>query len=182
MRPQFDRYALVRLKGNDGFGLAVVLDYSYRRKNEEFEVTYTLHVPGGQEIEVVEEELEQVGQLEAPLATYAIVEIFPKEPRYASLIGQRGVVEGNAWNPKTDESSFAVILQNGEGWSFMHDELRDTGRMYPEEAVEARWGTGQVHIAVSPVTGEGIVLGEDSDVKPESFNRYVPLSVNLDDL
>ena len=42
----------------------------------------------------VEESLERVGRLQAPLQINEAVEIYPKTPRYADLIGKRGVVKG----------------------------------------------------------------------------------------
>ena len=123
-------------------------------------MAYTLYVEQQGETEVMEDRVEKIGQLEPPLQNYELVDIFPANEKYAHLTGQRGVVSSNGWNPETGEWNFGVTLQNGEGWSFMEDELKSTGRILDAALVEQRWDDKSIH---------------------SHGKQYVPLTINLND-
>jgi len=137
MKPPFTPYDVVRVKSRSQINSAVVTDYKFRwvgESDEESEVVFTLCSDQGQIFEAVADDMERIGRVEPPLQDDEVVEVLIRgEPAYE----KEGIVKGAAWNPKTNEWGYAVLLQDGHVWSFMENELKGTGKISPANVEEA---------------------------------------------
>jgi hypothetical protein len=145
---KYTNFEIVRIPG-ENIDRAAIRDISFLA--EDGVPRYTLRTPDGHFIEKREEELEATGQFEAPIRFDEIVRLCPKNPEYAHMIGEQVVVVGVSVDDTTGKWGYAVLRDNGQGWSFLEDEVESTGEVAVREAVEHRHNGRQNRIKTEQI-------------------------------
>ena len=137
-----------------------------------------IRLADGQELKLPEDDLEATGESEAPLRFDEVVEIFPRDVKYAHLSGQRAVVVGMSVDDARNIWWFAVSDQKGETYSFEQSELRSIGKFLPNDEATRRRGGTVVKVYVD-TSGKGdIAPGMDA----VNIHKYTSFQVNLKEL
>lgn len=169
-------YDVVRIKKGEPFLLAAVRGIQHDPLSQAN--LYTLRTLDGRTAKILEYELEPTGRFEAPLQYQEVVDVWPREAKYAHLSGKRGVVEGISVNDETGEWFFGIALQTGEVWFFSAEEVQSIGCSLPQDITNIQ-ETQLLSIRVDAVTGEGTLVDGDPSI---DIHQYVPYPINLDDL
>ena len=125
-----------------------------------------------------EDGFEATGESEMPLRFDEVVEMYPRDVKYAYLSGQRAVVVGVSVDDAQGIWGFAVKDHGGEVYSFEQSELRSIGRLLPDDEVAQREGRPVVRVYVDALGKGDIAPGTEA----VNIHRYTPYEVNLKEL
>ncbi len=125
---KFNLYDLVKVKRGVECFTAVVIDYTFRWKDDtcqESEMVYIISTLTGETLEVSSEEIEQIGCLTPPFQVGQSVAIRADELQHPVLNGKIGTIQGFSWNPQTNQWGFAVGFSNEKTWFFIESDLKE---------------------------------------------------------